>query len=235
VNRTPDQPAPAAATTTASTTDDSSDTRIVRPFPATSRTSARPRTAYPSRGPRIRPPRRRWRACSRSCPTPAPGGGRRRLRGALLLVVWLLCGANTQQALARWAQAAGQARLRQLGLTDARGPSLATLHRLLQQLAVADPEAALGRWVGRVRSAWSESVAGPEPEALLKAPAALRELFAHAGVTPDREVITYCGAAVWSAQSYFVLRLLGYPRVRLYDGSWQEWVQDPALPVETAA
>jgi thiosulfate/3-mercaptopyruvate sulfurtransferase len=78
-------------------------------------------------------------------------------------------------------------------------------------------------------------VAGPEPEALLKPPAELRELFTRAGVTPDREVITYCGAGVWSAQSYFVLRLLGYPRVRLYDGSWQEWVQDPALPVETAA
>ena len=53
-------------------------------------------------------------------------------------------------------------------------------------------------------------------------------------MTPDKEIITYCGSGAWSAQAYFALRLLGYPRVRLYDGSWQEWSQDAALPVATA-
>ena len=39
-------------------------------------------------------------------------------------------------------------------------------------------------------------------------------MYADAGVTPDREVITYCQGGYRAAHSYLALRLLGYPRVR---------------------
>jgi len=43
-------------------------------------------------------------------------------------------------------------------------------------------------------------------------------------VTPDRDVVTYCRIGERSSHSWFVLdELLGYPRVRNYDGSWTEW------------
>ena len=52
------------------------------------------------------------------------------------------------------------------------------------------------------------------------------------GVTPDREVITYCQGAYRAAQSWIALREAGYPRVRCYVGSWNEWGNRTDLPVE---
>ncbi len=65
--------------------------------------------------------------------------------------------------------------------------------------------------------------------------AELRQIYRSARVTPDREVITYCRTAHRASHTYFVLRLLGYPRIRLYDGSWAEWSYDPEAPVEAGA
>ena len=64
-------------------------------------------------------------------------------------------------------------------------------------------------------------------------PAKLRSLYDAVGVTPDREVITYCRTASRSSHTYFVLRLLGFPRVSNYSGSWTEWNVDETLPIAT--
>ena len=52
----------------------------------------------------------------------------------------------------------------------------------------------------------------------------LAALYAEAGVTPDKRIITYCGGGYYGAFNLFVLYQLGYDDVRLYDGSWLEWV-----------
>jgi thiosulfate/3-mercaptopyruvate sulfurtransferase len=36
-------------------------------------------------------------------------------------------------------------------------------------------------------------------------------------------VTVYCRSGMRAAHTYFVLRNAGFSRVRLYDGSWQEW------------
>jgi thiosulfate/3-mercaptopyruvate sulfurtransferase len=43
------------------------------------------------------------------------------------------------------------------------------------------------------------------------------------GITPDKEIITYCRSGARAAHTHLLLRNLGYPRVRNYDGSWLEW------------
>ncbi|MEI7643675.1 MAG: sulfurtransferase [Chloroflexales bacterium] len=61
----------------------------------------------------------------------------------------------------------------------------------------------------------------------------LAALYAEQGVTPDKNVITYCRIGERSSHTWFVLAyLLGYPTVRNYDGSWTEWGNSVGLPIE---
>lgn len=54
--------------------------------------------------------------------------------------------------------------------------------------------------------------------------------FEHHGVTPERNVVMHCEVGLASSHSYVALRLLGFPRVRVYHRSWAEWGTDPDLP-----
>jgi thiosulfate/3-mercaptopyruvate sulfurtransferase len=52
-------------------------------------------------------------------------------------------------------------------------------------------------------------------------------------VTPDKDVIAYCRIGERSSHTWLVLKyLLGYPKVRNYDGSWTEWGNLVGAPVE---
>lgn len=65
----------------------------------------------------------------------------------------------------------------------------------------------------------------------LKQPDALHDLFRAAGATPDKDIIVYCNTGYRSAHAYLALRLLGYPRIRNYVGSWQEWGNRDDVPI----
>jgi hypothetical protein len=51
----------------------------------------------------------------------------------------------------------------------------------------------------------------------------LKSRWAARGVTGDKEIALYSNAGTQAGFAYFTLRLLGYPRVAVYEGSMDEW------------
>ena len=63
--------------------------------------------------------------------------------------------------------------------------------------------------------------------------AELKALYEGEAITPDKDVVAYCRIGERSSHTWFVLTyLLGYPKVRNYDGSWTEWGNAVGLPIE---
>ncbi len=73
-------------------------------------------------------------------------------------------------------------------------------------------------------------IAGPDGRA--KDPAALRAIFAAAGATGGRPVVTSCGSGVTACVLAFGMVRAGLPEPAVYDGSWTEWASRPETTKE---
>ncbi|MDX1740285.1 MAG: sulfurtransferase [Rhodothermales bacterium] len=79
---------------------------------------------------------------------------------------------------------------------------------------------------------WSEVL---RDDGTLKSTTELENLYESRGIHPADDIITYCRIGERSSHSWFVLKeLLGYERVRNYDGSWTEWGNMIGAPVEVS-
>src|SRR5690606_268546 len=86
-----------------------------------------------------------------------------------------------------------------------------------------------GHIPGAINVPWAQAV---KEDGTFKDRAELEQLYASKGVTPDKDVIAYCRIAERSSHTWFVLKhLLGYQKVRNYDGSWTEWGNMVGVPI----
>jgi len=87
-----------------------------------------------------------------------------------------------------------------------------------------------GHIPGAASIPWAQAV---NEDGTFKNADALTQLYGGKGITGQKEVIAYCRIGERSSHTWFVLKyLLGYERVRNYDGSWTEWGNLVGAPIE---
>lgn len=116
-------------------------------------------------------------------------------------------------------------------LVDVRSPDEYTGKKL--HMAEYPQEGALrgGHIPGAKSVPWARAA---NADGTFKSAAELRAIYeGEQGLSPTDDVIAYCRIGERSSHTWFVLRyLLGYGRVRNYDGSWTEWGNAVRAPIE---
>jgi thiosulfate/3-mercaptopyruvate sulfurtransferase len=116
------------------------------------------------------------------------------------------------------------------GLVDVRSPREFSGELLAPENLPQEGAQRGGHIPGAVNIPWGEAVA---PNGTFKPADELKALYEGKGITPDKEVIAYCRIGERSSHTWFVLtELLGYPKVRNYDGSWTEYGSLIGVPIE---
>ncbi|MEX0646288.1 MAG: sulfurtransferase [Balneolaceae bacterium] len=115
------------------------------------------------------------------------------------------------------------------GLVDVRSPDEFT-GKILAPPGLDELSQRAGHIPGASNIPWSKAV---NEDGTFKSKEELKALYEGEGITPDRDIISYCRIGERSAHSWFVLNeLLEYPNVRNYDGSWTEWGNLIDAPIE---
>ena len=113
--------------------------------------------------------------------------------------------------------------IRQAGaaLVDVRSPAEFT-GEIIAPPGLPETAQRAGRIPGATNVPWLSAV--NEEDGTFKSADELREVYGGKGITADRDIVVYCRIGERSSHSWFVLsELLGYDKVRNYDGSWTEW------------
>jgi thiosulfate/3-mercaptopyruvate sulfurtransferase len=126
-------------------------------------------------------------------------------------------------------------------IVDAEAVQLALANPAAQVVDVRAPERYRGEvepfdpvagHIPGARSApWTDNV-DPATGRFLKE-AAMRARWTQLGVDDANGVIAHCGSGLTACHSILSMRLAGLGQARLYEGSWSDWVSDPARPVAT--
>ena len=115
-------------------------------------------------------------------------------------------------------------------LVDVRSPAEFSGELLAPAALPQEGAQRAGHVPGAANIPWAIAV---RDDGTFKSEDELRELYGAKGITPDRDVIAYCRIGERSSHTWFVLHeLLGFERVRNYDGSWTEYGSLVGVPIE---
>ncbi|GAX90276.1 sulfurtransferase [Effusibacillus lacus] len=89
-----------------------------------------------------------------------------------------------------------------------------------------DPVA--GHIPGALNYFWKD---GLNQQGSWKSPEELKQRFSE--VDPSQEVVVYCGSGVTACPNFLALKEAGYNNVKLYAGSWSDWISYPDNPIAT--
>jgi thiosulfate/3-mercaptopyruvate sulfurtransferase len=118
-----------------------------------------------------------------------------------------------------------------LTLVDVRSPAEFN-GEIIAPPGMSETAQRAGHIPGAASVPWAQTV---RENGTFKSEDELRALYEAKGVTPDKDVIAYCRIGERSSHTWFVLHeLLGYRRVRNYDGSWTEYGSLIGVPIEKA-
>jgi thiosulfate/3-mercaptopyruvate sulfurtransferase len=117
----------------------------------------------------------------------------------------------------------------ELALVDVRSPAEFN-GEVIAPPGMSETAQRAGHIPGATSIPWAQTV---REDGTFKSKDELQSLYDGKGITPDKDVIAYCRIGERSSHSWFVLHeLLGYQRVRNYDGSWTEYGSLIGVPIE---
>ena len=115
-------------------------------------------------------------------------------------------------------------------LVDVRSPAEFNGELLAPAALPQEGAQRAGHVPGAANIPWATAV---NDDGTFKSADELREIYGSKGITEDRDVIAYCRIGERSSHTWFVLHeLLGFERVRNYDGSWTEYGSLVGVPIE---
>ena len=119
-----------------------------------------------------------------------------------------------------------------LALVDVRSPAEFN-GEVIAPPGMSETAQRAGHIPGAASIPWAQTV---REDRTFKSRDELAALYEGKGITADKDIIAYCRIGERSSHSWFVLHeLLGYERVRNYDGSWTEYGSMVGVPIENPA
>jgi thiosulfate/3-mercaptopyruvate sulfurtransferase len=126
----------------------------------------------------------------------------------------------------------GQLGTDDIALVDVRSPAEFS-GELIAPPGMSESAQRAGHIPGAASAPWAQTV---NEDGTFKTADELRAHYDAKGVTADKDIVAYCRIGERSSHTWFVLHeLLGYKKVRNYDGSWTEWGSVIGVPIENPA